>query len=131
MAEDPIGVVDQFWAAFNARDHERALGLLDPEAELRPMRAQLEGRAYIGHDGYRQLVADVEEDWENLQVVVEDRRAAGEDVTAITRLQGRGRVSGVDLDVPVGWHYVIREGTVVYGRAYSNPDDAVRAAGLE
>jgi ketosteroid isomerase-like protein len=37
----------------------------------------------------------------------------------------------VDLDVPMGFVWTLREGRVVGGRTFSDPADAMRAAGLE
>ena len=97
MPEEALAVVEEFWEAWNSRDVERAAAVLHPAAELRPMRAQLEGRAYVGNDGLRQLVADVDEDWDGLRIVVERQQARGDQGAQSTRLQGRGRVSGIDL----------------------------------
>ena len=130
MAEDPVELAGQLWDAWNARDMDRMEHLVDAAVEFLPLRAQLEGKSYVGVDGLRAIAAEVDEDWENLKVVVDGARARGNHLAQLTRLQGRGRVSGVDLDVPVGWHVEVRGAKVVYARAYSNPDDAFRAAGI-
>ena len=44
-------------------------------------------------------------------------RDAGDEVVLLGRLQGRGRASGVDLDVPMGFVWTLREGKVVYARS--------------
>ena len=47
------------------------------------------------------------------------------------RLQGRGRTSGVELDVPMGFVWTLRDGKVVRAKSFSEQADALRAAGLE
>jgi ketosteroid isomerase-like protein len=131
MADDPIELAGQFWSAWNARDIGRMELLSDPAVEFRPLRAQLEGKSYVGPAGLRAIAAEVDEDWDNLQVVVESAQARCDDIAQVTRLQGRGRVSGVDLDVAVGWHVALRGERIVYVRAYSDPKDAFRAAGIQ
>lgn len=131
MSDDPVEMVRRFLEAFNARQTETMLEMLHPEAELYPMRAQLEGRAYRGHHGLHEVLADIFEDWEEISMKTEQTLEADDAVVALGRLRGRGRVSGVDVDVPMGWVWRLRDGRVVYGRAYSDPRDARRAAGLE
>ena len=47
------------------------------------------------------------------------------------RLRARGRASGMDLDVPMGFVWTLRDGKVVRARTFSEQADALRAAGLE
>jgi ketosteroid isomerase-like protein len=117
--------------AFNARDIEAYVAELDPDAEVESLRAQLEGKRYRGHDGAREMFADFEEDWEYLRLVIEEAREADEQVVLLGRLQAQGRVSRVDLDVPVGFVWRLRNGKLVHGKTFSEPADALRAAGLE
>jgi hypothetical protein len=37
----------------------------------------------------------------------------------------------VDVDVPVGWVWNVRDGKAVYAKAYSKQADALRAVGLD
>jgi ketosteroid isomerase-like protein len=130
MGDNPIAVAKAFWDAWNARDMERLEMLADPTVELRPLRTQLEGTPYMGTEGLRRLAAEADGDWADLTVVVERAEARGGRVAQLTRLRGRGRVSGVDLDVPVGWQVEVRGHRVAYLRAYSNPDEAFAAVGI-
>ena len=131
MSGEAAEIVRRFLDAFNARDTETMLEMLHPEAELYPMRAQLEGKAYRGHEGLHEVLADILEDWDSITMKAEQTLEADDAVVALGRLRGRGRVSGVDIDVPMGWVWRLRDGRVIYGRAYSDPRDARRAAGLE
>ena len=124
-------LVERLARAFEDEDTDAALACLDPEVELLPIRAQLDGTSYIGHDGYRQVVADFAADWEGLRLVQEQLQEAGDRVVAVGRLHAKGKASGIDLDVPLALLYDIRDGLVTRLQSFSDPDEALRAAALE
>ena len=109
---------------------EAWLSLWDEEAEFVPLRAQLEGESYSGHDGLMRFVAELAEDFEEVRFEIEETRDAGGQVVGIGRFRGRGRSSGVDINVPVGVIQRVRRGKIVYTRLFSEPADALEAAGL-
>ena len=117
--------------AWNLGDVEGVLPFIADDAVLLPARAQLEGIEYRGHDGVRQLDRDLSEEWEGLRVEPLEIREAGDHVVARTTLIARGRASGVDVEVPLGWLIEMRGGKVVHSRTFSDPDEAYRAAGLD
>ena len=123
--------VRRFADAFERRDIGAAFELLDPEAELLPIRAQLEGATYRGHDGYRDLVADFDQDWEGLRLVFEELRESGDRVVASGRMVARGRASGVDLDVPLALLYRFSGDKIVRIESFTDPAEALRAAGID
>ena len=109
---------------------EAWLSLWDEEAEFVPLRAQLEGESYSGHDGLMRFVAELAEDFEEVRFEIEETRDAGGQVVGIGRFRARGRSSGVDINVPVGVIQRVRRGKIVYTRLFSEPADALEAAGL-
>jgi ketosteroid isomerase-like protein len=131
VSTENVEIVRRLLDAFNDRDLDAMLAATHPEAELQSLRAQLEGRAYRGHEGVRQMLADFDEDWEFVQMHAEEFREAGDRVVALGRLRARGRASGVDLDVPIGFVWTLRDGMVVRGTTFSEQAEAIRAAGLE
>jgi hypothetical protein len=124
-------VVERLIKAFEDGDIEAALAELHPEVEFLPIRAQLEGTSYRGHDGYRRVIADFEEDWEDLRLPPERIHEAGDRVVVSGRMVARGKASGVELDIPLALLYELREGKVVRIESFSDPDEALRAAGVE
>jgi len=125
----PVGgnaeVVRSLIDALNRDDVDSAVEHVDPEAELRPLRARLEGGRYRGRDGLREMNADLRADWDELRFEIEELRETGADAVGVRgRLTARGRISGIDMAVPMGLLLRIREGRLVYWETFSDPDDA-------
>lgn len=131
MSASNIEVIRRLVEAFNARDLDTMLEYVQPDAQLHPLRARLEGKAYRGHEGLREMLADFDEDWEFVQMDPEELRDAGDTVVVLGRLRARGRTSGAELDVPMGFVWRLQDGKAAYAETFSDPEDALRDAGLE
>jgi ketosteroid isomerase-like protein len=94
------------------------------------LRAQLEGGAYRSHDGLRRFIDEMFEEWDGVRFEVDEIRDAGEQMVGFGRMRARGRASGVELDVPLGVLGVVRSERITYARFFSDPADALEAAGL-
>jgi ketosteroid isomerase-like protein len=114
--------------AFNRRDMPAFLDLIDPDVEWVPLNAVLEGDVYRGHEGIRRFMVDIDKDIENMQLRVEDVFEVGEHVVLYAAIVGRGRGSGMDLELGVGWVIRVRNGRVDYLRAFPERADAMKAA---
>jgi ketosteroid isomerase-like protein len=130
MSQENVEIARRAFDAWNRGDTEAWIEAWDEQAEFRPMRAQLEGDAYRGHAGLRRFVAEMSEEWEGFRFEVEEIRDAGEPLVATGRVKARGRVSGVDLDVPLALVGSARGGKIAFVRLYSSPGEALQAAGL-
>jgi len=124
-------VVERLADAFEREDMEGSLACLDPEVQLHPIRARLEGTSYVGHEGWRRMLADWDSDWEGLRLEHRKLHEKGDLVVAVGRFTARGRTSGVELDVPLGLLYRLREGKIVRVESFTEPDQALRAAGID
>jgi hypothetical protein len=76
MSEENVEVARRFARALNAFlrgeiSSEAWLARWDQEAEFYPLRAQLEGESYSGHDGLMRFVAELAEDFEEVRFEVE------------------------------------------------------------
>jgi ketosteroid isomerase-like protein len=130
MSEENVEIGLAAVDAWNRGDREAWLALWDEEAEFYPLRAQLEGESYSGHEGLERFLVEMTEEWEEVRFEIEETRDAGEQVVGIGRFRARGRASGVDLDVPLGVFTRVRRGKIVYTRLFSEPPEALEAAGL-
>lgn len=125
-----MALVRAAFDAWNRGDFDTWVSAWDEDAEFHPLRAQLEGRPYRGHDGLRRFIADMTQEWERIRIDIGEMHAFKEQVVGIGRVRARGRVSGVELDVPIGMVGVARGGKLVYGRFLSDPEEALRATGI-
>ena len=115
---------------WNRGDIEAWIEAWDEQAEFEPMRAQLEGTSYRGHEGLRRFVAEMSEEWDAVRFEVDEIRDAGEHLVVIGRVKARGRASGMDLDVPLALVGSIRGGKILRARFYPTAEQALEAAGL-
>ena len=126
-----IEIVRSAVDAWNRGDHEAWIEWFAPDSEFRPLRAQLEAHAYEGHDGLHRFIADLAEDWEQVRFVAAgELRAGGDQVVGLFRFQGRGRASGVEIDVPVGIVAGIRHGEIARLQMFSDPAEALELAAV-
>jgi ketosteroid isomerase-like protein len=130
VSRENVEVVRAAMEAFNRRDGKAFGALLASDAEIVPIRAALEGTVYGGHDAAVQYCAAVDESWENLRWEVEELRDGGGWVLALGRIRGRGRGSGVAIDVRAGWVARFREGRLTRFHTYADRDEALKAVGL-
>ena len=117
-------------AAFRDYDIEAILECLTPDAEI-PCGAQLEGKSYVGAAGIRAMVADLMEDWGQIDQRMEEYRGGRRRDGHAGRPHAKSNQTGIDLDVPVAWVLRFEDDLIAFGKAYSDPAEALRAAGLE
>jgi ketosteroid isomerase-like protein len=118
--------------ALNARDFE-AVGRapLEPELEWRSVLAASEGGSYRGVEGLRQWSENVDAIWDAFRLELSELHEADESRTVtVYRTTGRAKASGVPLDARVALVWTWRRGKVCGIVSYTNPDEALEAAGL-
>jgi ketosteroid isomerase-like protein len=113
--------------AVNRRDADALVELLDPDVELFPILASLEG-GYRGHAGARRWLRSLELDWEVYETRLERVLDFGTSALGLGGWDARGRTSGVELHTqPGAWHARVREGRVVWWRTYTDRAEALRS----
>ena len=130
MSQENVEIALAAAEVWNRGNTEAFMALWDEEAEFYPLRAQLERDSYRGHHGLGRFLSEMAEDFENVRFEIDEARDAGEQVVGIGRFRARGRASGVDLNVPLGVLMKLRQGKIFYTRFFSEPAEALEAAGL-
>jgi ketosteroid isomerase-like protein len=130
MSQEDVEIARASFEAWNRGDYDAWIDAFDEQAEFFPIRAQLEGRGYHGHDGLRRFLDEMFEDWEQVRFEVDEILEGESRLAALGRLRARGRASGVDLDVPLALVGVIRDSKIVYARFHADRAGALDAAGL-
>jgi ketosteroid isomerase-like protein len=129
MSEENIEIVRRMFEDWNRRAFDSALEAVSPEVEVE-MSAQsdIDG-TYLGHDGLRRMLrfwgafADFRSDPE--EVI-----PAGDAVFTTIHHRGRGKTSGVDVEMTNWQVFTLREGRIVRYRVFGSRDEALEAAGL-
>jgi ketosteroid isomerase-like protein len=129
MSRQNVELVRRMHQAFNRRDTETFLGLLDPHVEWVPMMARLEGTVYRGRAEVERWLAGLDHDWVDLRTEPREFRDLGDVVLILGSWHARARTSGVVLDSePAAWVARIRHGKVVRQETFTDQDQAFEAA---
>jgi ketosteroid isomerase-like protein len=138
VSRENVELIRRLYDAVAARDSETVLAIYHPEvvwdhsnnSEL----AHLTGSTvYHGHDGLREWSRQYYEAWDDVTAELEDVIDVGDDrVVAVLNYQGRGRVSGAEVQITrMAGIFTIRDGQVTRAEWYRNEPDALRASGIE
>ena len=131
MSQADVDVALGAFDAWNRGDYDAWIETFHSDCEFLPLRAQLEGEPYRGHDGLRQFMRDLTDEWESVRFGLSDIRDAGDQLVGLLRFKARGRSSHAELDFPIGVVAIVREGKLFKVRMYSDPAEALEAVGLE
>jgi ketosteroid isomerase-like protein len=105
-----------------------------PDEEIHPdavLVSRILGNPARGRAGVRRYLREIDEQFDEWNLAIEDWRDAGEFVVALGRVRLHGRRSGVAFDQPVGILFQIRAGQLVRFETFlDEPTDALKAAGL-
>jgi ketosteroid isomerase-like protein len=88
------------------------------------------GGHYCGVEGVRAWMLDLYAAWEQLDIDVEELIDAGDDVVAVIRVTGRGRVSGIEIEYRPAGVWTIRDGRIARVVWFVARDEALAAAGV-
>ena len=85
------------------------------------MRASVHGRVYRGLDGLRQALTDVGGEFEELERPAALGRS-GRPRRRLRRIVAKERAGGLRVDIPGAWLGEVRDGKIVYMRAFPNKE---------
>ena len=131
MSEETVEQYYRVIDAFNRRDLDAVLALLDPDVDFAPRSVALEGgRSYEGHDGVRTWWKSTFTAFSDYVLEIEEVRDLGDMTFSRLRLGGHGMESDVPID-EMQWHVVEwRHGSVARLRTLRGESEALEAAGL-
>jgi ketosteroid isomerase-like protein len=102
-------------------------------AEIHPdavVYSSMTGNEFRGHEGVRRWMREIDEQFENWDLTIEElRRVPGDRLLALGSVHFRGRASGVEFDQPMGWLIDFDAGRVTALRNIVGHDAAIEAAG--
>ncbi len=107
--------------------------VLDPE-EIHPdavVYSAMTGDTFRGLDGVRRWMAEIDEQFEDWVLSIEEVRSVPDDrLLVLGSVHFRGRSSGVEFDQPMGWLVDFEGDRVIALHNIIGHDAAIEAAGL-
>jgi ketosteroid isomerase-like protein len=133
MSQENVKKLQRALDAFNRRDLDTLLELLDPEVTWYPaLTTQLGGERTVfrGHQGIREMIREEDDALAEYHVAVSETRDLGDRLLAIGRVRTEGKESEISLDSPWALLVEIKDGKAIRVRTFLDPDEALEAAGL-
>jgi ketosteroid isomerase-like protein len=116
---------------YPAPDYAELEQLIHPDAHIDLSAREVNPATYEGHEGGRQMFRELFEIWSEFSIEpVELLSAEDGRVLAICTMRGRGRSSGVVVEMQVYNVYTVRSGRIVQFTSYRDKSTALEAAGL-
>jgi ketosteroid isomerase-like protein len=129
MSKENVELVKDVLSRWNAGERTFA-DEIHPDAEVLS-RGLMEGRLLRGPEGVRRWFREVDEQFDEWSLTVEEWRDPGDYVVALGRIHMHGRGSGIAFDQPAGWLFEIRDGQLFRLDTFlDEPAQALEAAGL-
>jgi ketosteroid isomerase-like protein len=121
-------LVERLYGAFNRRDADAITELCDERLGFFPIGTAEEiGRdaPYIGPEGLREYLSDVEQAWDELLITPKVVERHGHSLLVRGRAYARSRALGI-RDMPVAWIWDVDDGKFTRGEVFRDPEEAVR-----
>ena len=129
MSQENVEIVRRMWEAFLAADFQTALSFYAADVEWDGTNLP-DGQIGRGHEAILGHVTKWAEAWNDWTVEVERVvEAGGDQVILFTRERGRSD-SGLTMDERHAELYTLRDGKIVRRQGFSDPSQALEAAGL-
>jgi ketosteroid isomerase-like protein len=99
--------------------------------DMSTFRGWPEKQTYEGLEGAREFIADWGDAWDEWRLDLLELKDAGEEVVAIMHQRGRSKATGVEVDMDYAQVWTFEAGQQTRMRMYADPQEALRAAGLD
>jgi ketosteroid isomerase-like protein len=130
MSQENVEIVRRGYDALNHGDIEGMIKTADPQVRWDVSQRVFNPAVYEGHDGIRRFVEEIDEVWEDFRLEPLEFIDAGDKVVVSHLVRGRGKGSGVEVELPSTNVYSLRNGKVIETRMYREHGEALEAAGL-
>jgi ketosteroid isomerase-like protein len=132
MSQENVEIVQAALDAFVRGDNEGVLGLCDEDIEI----TQAAGFAGVpdkqhGHAGVLEAFDAWPEQWDDYRIEILRVADLGDHVMVTQMAHGRGKGSGVQVEMPLALLFSVRAGKITEWRIFAREDEALKAVGLE
>jgi uncharacterized protein len=129
MSQENVEIVRRGYELYN-RTGEADYDVLDPEIVYDVSRRTFDPLVYHGHEGVREFLALIREQWATIRLEPQDFVDGGDEVVVSIRLVGVGKVSGVETTANAAHVWTFREGKIVRQTTFQTMSEALEAAGV-
>jgi uncharacterized protein len=131
MSQENVEIVRRGYRAWNRRDFDPILELVDPEIEWTFVDVRPPGvdAVYRGQEGVRRFWETFTEPWQQITIEVEELRDSGDFVVGFIRFRAVGR-DGLKVDAPFVHVFTFRGSRVIRFEGFVDRKEALEAAGL-
>jgi ketosteroid isomerase-like protein len=128
MSQQNVEIVRRFIDAYNRRDLEGMIEVMDPTFEFR---SHFVGLEFVHHASDPKTYFEALDDaYDQLQLVLDEYIDAGAAVLAAGRVEWRGKASGARGDTAVLPAFWLRAGKVLRAATFTDRAEALEAVGL-
>jgi ketosteroid isomerase-like protein len=129
VSEENVDLTHRIIDAFNRRDLDALLALLDDDVEAAPPPAAIEGN-YHGHAGIRRWWESLFEALPDFTIEVVEVRGIGDLTLAVLRNLAHGAASGTLTQERLWLVSEWRDGKVIWARTFASEAEALEAVEL-
>jgi ketosteroid isomerase-like protein len=126
MSQQNVGLAEEVFDAFNRRDSDAFLALMDPDVDAVPRLAATEG-GYRGHNGIRDWWRTLFDSFPDYTVETVEARELGNMTLTTLRTRGHGAGSDTPVEDTVWMVAEWRDQKVVRWRVLSTEAEALEA----
>jgi uncharacterized protein len=132
MSQENVEVVRNAFDAFTRGDTDGVLRLCDENIVI-TQPSELPGVApkQHGHSGVLQAFDFWPEQWDDYRIEIVRIVDPGDYVVVTTQQRGRGKQSGVEVQMDFTFVFTVRGGKIVEWQIFVTEEQALEAAGLE
>lgn len=132
MSQESVQVVQRLLGFWRDRDYSAIAGLIHPDAVVDVSRNVFNPGVHHGLDGFRHFVEQIDEVWEDFEITPLEFIDVGDNLVVANRISGKGRGSGVEVEMVLFGVCTFREGKVLrLTGGFRDQGEALEAAGLE
>lgn len=131
MSQENVAIVRRGYDLFSKGDLEGMLAYLDDDIEINEGSLMPGAGSYRGHDGFLLAIEHWAGEFEDFHVEIERVIEAQESVVTLVRQRGRGRQSGVPVEIQIANVLDFNDGKIVRWSMFTVFADALKAVGLD
>ena len=131
MSQENVEIARRCFALWERRTWAAIPELFDPDVEIDLSRNVFNPDIYRGHAGVERAMGVIGEIWDDFRLVPSEFIEAGDKVVTAFTVHGKGRGSGVEVEMLIHQIWTFRDSKVLrMVGGYRDRSEALEAAGL-